>query len=125
DFASIASNLIEAQFATRLPGGGMFATLVAQGTPAAALTQSALATPLAQATVGAVSTVEYFGTLVAQAQGEAEAQFAGVESGQVSGPAATTEALLRAQLDAQRLLIEQAAANAPDNEAVQSLMDIY
>jgi hypothetical protein len=121
DFAAIASGLIEAQFATRLPQGGMFSTLVAQGTPAAALTQSALATPQAQATVGAVSTLEYFQTRVAEAQSDAGAQFAGVESGQVSGPAATTEAALRNQLDAQIALIQQAAAGAPGNAEVEAL----
>lgn len=125
DIAAIASGLIEQAFATRLPGGGMFATLVAQGTPAAVLTQSALATPQAQATVGAVSTVEFFQTRVAQAQEDAGAQFAGVESGQVSGPAATSEAAIRAQLDAQLALIQQAETEAPADPAVQGLMDVY
>jgi hypothetical protein len=125
DIAAIASGLIESAFATRLPGGGMFATLVAQGTPAAAQTQSALATPFAQATTGAVSTVEYFQTRVAEAQTGAQQQFAGIESGQVSGPAATSEAALRAQLEAQSLLIEQAVAAVPGDESVQGLRDLY
>ena len=125
DIAAIASGLIESAFATRLPAGGMFATLVAQGTPAAVQTQSALATPFAQATQGAVSTFEYFQTRVAEAQTDAQQQFAGVEAGQVSGPAATSEAALRAQLDAQGLLIDSAVAGAPGDAAVQALLDMY